>query len=79
MKETIDKVLTYSRATAFFGWLASMWAILEATGGPQWPLKTDQVIGVIGGTIAWLGRSGLADPKRPAVAPSVPHAESPDA
>lgn len=61
--QRIRDLFTYSRWIAFLGWATTVWASLEAQGGPTWPLTTQQKVTIIGVTLAWLGRSGLADKK----------------
>ncbi len=65
MKAFIDRILTYSRSAAFLGWLVTVWAALEAKGKLLvWPPDTETVVIIVGVTIAWLGRSGLAAAKQ---------------
>jgi hypothetical protein len=56
---------THSRLLGLVGWLTMVWGVLEASGelqglGKPWSI----VVAIVGGTIGWLARSGLADKKR---------------
>lgn len=63
MWATIRQFFTHSRWVAFLGWAGTVWGALELHGPITWPLTVEQRVTIIGVTLAWLGRSGLADKK----------------
>lgn len=71
LRQFFDRLLTHSRRAAFLGWVIAVWAALEAQGALTWPLTREQWITIVGATLAWLGRSGLAEAKRPPQEPQV--------